>query len=184
MSIKITNEKFSLVKLCKLLENSDSTFVFCQNRSLLPKNPTCKIENNHGVLPIEKRGTSSYRVRCRKKHPKNKTFSSSLLTNNWFERHKISIQEILFLTYFFTQRLTYEQVQKEMIRVNNTTVSRETICDLFFYCREVIMKCLDVIHEEEGLFGRNDSEIQIDETKIGKENTIVVEWSTDLGFLE
>jgi hypothetical protein len=168
MSIEISKEKFSLIKLLDYLRTEESSIVFCQERNLLPKRPFCKLQPAHGVLSVEKLGVNSFRVRCRKSHPRKKVFQACYLTKTWFERHKLPIKEILLLTYFFTQRLTYEQVMKEMERANLTTVSDETICDLFSYCREVIMKCLDVVFEEEGLLGKNNDEVQIDETKIGK----------------
>ena len=51
--------------------------------------------------------------------------------------------------------------------VNRRTLSTETICDLYSFCREVIMLGLDGLFEEDGQLGGEGVEVQIDEMKYG-----------------
>lgn len=105
-----------------------------------------------------------------KKHKSTKKgeFSKTAIENTWFERHKLGFNEVLLITYFFSQQTPYKQVQKEIKFLTKSTVSSETIADIYFYCREVIMCCLDEEFATEKMLGANGEQVQIDETKYGR----------------
>lgn len=115
--------------------------------------------------------------RCRK-HSKSNLSNVSAANNTFFERHHISMEDVLRIVYYFSRDYQYKDVEHEIKRgiVNLSDfnveeerggISSETIADMYSYLREVIMLGLDAIFEDEGQLGGDGIEVQIDEMKYG-----------------
>ena len=91
--------------------------------------------------------------RCRRKCGERR---QTVAENTWFENHKISMEDVLFLTYCFVHNLSYSNVKHEIRSENRVgDISDETISDLFSFCREILTIHLDQWFETEGKLGVN-----------------------------
>lgn len=154
---------FTIRKACVCFDNATSCYDWCTEIGLIKPVIRCPLGNH--TISINKIGNNFF-YRCQKKT--HAPFKKTALSNTWFERHKIPMNEVMFITYFFCERMTYDRIRYHLTRDDNSTVSNETISDIFSYCREVIKICLEKEWAEFGLLGKDGTKVQIDETKIGK----------------
>ncbi|CAC5413131.1 unnamed protein product [Mytilus coruscus] len=82
----------------------------------------------------------------------------SIRNGSWFQGHNLSLEKILFITYFWIYKIDQEFVNHEL------SICNQTIVDWYNYCREVCIEILKIDTEKIG-----DSVIvEIDESKFGK----------------
>ena len=152
--------------------NTDQDSVnFCQHYGLLPKTINCdKCGNTLTNLSIRyfatESATYSLNFRCHKKSC-NKVISAK--KNTWFESSKVSLQRSLILTYMFISKASYDSAIKETSGpfFNCTFTSRETVSDIYSYCREVCIESLYTTGPKKKIGGPNCI-VEIDEAKFGK----------------
>lgn len=66
----------------------------------------------------------------------------------------ITMEDVLRLTYYFSRAFKYNDAINEMQRLGRPTISRETVTDIYFYCREVCMVTIDrVINNSDPIGG-------------------------------
>lgn len=68
------------------------------------------------------------RFRCNK-HNVYKT----ICENTWFERHKISMEDVILLTYSFVTKSSYKDARRELRGDDQPMVSDETIADIYSF---------------------------------------------------
>ena len=76
---------------------------------------------------------------CLNRHFRCKHSKQTAAKNTWFERHHIPMEDVLLIAYAFTRKWKYDDVIHEISEHGRATLSRETVADLFHFCREVIM---------------------------------------------
>lgn len=157
--------KFPITTACKHFESKSSCYDWALSVGLIKPILKCPKQPSH-LINICVRDDKYYFICRRKGHA---VFKKSALSNTWFERHKLPMNEVMFITYFYCFRFTYENISYHMSRKDGTTVSTETISDIFSFIREVIKICMQKEWEQSGKLGQHSTRVQIDETKIGKQ---------------
>ena len=87
--------------------------------------------------------------------------------------------DVLKITYFYSRNYSYDDCKHEIRTAEvgengkieeetRSTISSETISDIYSYCRKVVMVGLDIIFQAEGRLGEPGIQVQIDEMKDGK----------------
>ena len=95
---------------------------------------------------------------CRKEgNGKKHRVEVSTRKGSWFDNSKITLEEILNLTYWWYQDLDQAQIKHELGLAESTEVD----CDNF--CREV---CEITLLDNSEKLGRNGKVVQIDEREI------------------
>ena len=87
--------------------------------------------------------------------------------NTWLENLHCDVRQRIIITYAFANAFSFQQTINEA-SIQQSTVSRETVIDVFSYCREVCMAWLDATYHGEGKIGGDGCIVKIDECKIGK----------------
>lgn len=106
--------------------------------------------------------------RCRgAKKGKPFDHQSAVAANTWFENLHCHVRQRIILTYAFANSFSFKQALNEA-SILDTTLSRETVSDVYMYCREVCMASLDRTYSEDGKIGGPGTIVEIDECKIGK----------------
>lgn len=85
--------------------------------------------------------------------------SKSARTNSWFFNSKLSLPEVLLITYHW-----WYQVPLKMMRREYGFTDR-TLCDWASYCREV---AIDAVFNQSEKIGGPNIVVEIDESKFGK----------------
>ena len=83
----------------------------------------------------------------------------SIRKGGWFEKSKITLEEILKLTYWWCQDLDQAQIKHELGLAESTGVDWDS------FCREV---CEITLLENSARFGGEGKIVQLDESKFGK----------------
>ncbi|CAC5376494.1 unnamed protein product [Mytilus coruscus] len=78
---------------------------------------------------------------------------------SWFQGHNLSLEKILFITYFWIYKIDQEFVKHEL------SICNQTIVDWYNYCREV---CIDILKIDSEKIGGDSVIVEIDESKFGK----------------
>ena len=101
-----------------------------------------------------------FKWKCRRqeKGKRHKT-AISIRKGSWFEKSKMTLEEILKLTYWWCQDLDQAQIKQELGLAKSTGVDWDS------FCREV---CEFTLLESRGRLGGEEKIVQIDESKFGK----------------
>ena len=153
----------------------DECVQFCQHFGLLPKSilcPSCGatlskiVEKSSKSKSRAAEDTNSLLFRCHKKGCDKKV---SINKNTWFAQTKLPYRKSLLLVYCFLERFTYDQAVRETSGplYGGVTTSRESVADLFSYCREVILDSFLEQKEARKIGGKNCI-VEVDEAKFGK----------------
>ncbi|CAC5426638.1 unnamed protein product [Mytilus coruscus] len=78
---------------------------------------------------------------------------------SWFQGHNLSLEKILFITYFWIYKIDQEFVKHEL------SICNQTIVDWYNYCREV---CIEILKTDSEKIGGDSVIVEIDESKFGK----------------
>lgn len=161
---------WNLRRILGVLATCESAIDWCHEVGLLPKTRKC-LKNGKEWMSIvgSSRAHSDsvtaigLRFRCKKYN-----VSKTICENTWFERHKILMEDVILLTYFFATKRSFEDARKELQSFDEQIVSDETIVDVYSYSREVCMLTLDWLSVNQGPLGGPDKIVEIDEMKFGK----------------
>ena len=85
--------------------------------------------------------------------------SKSIRLNSWFSRSHLSLQDILELTFLWSEELPIKIVSKWM------GISKKTVIDWYNFCRDV---CAEYLNSRNEKIGGPGKVVQIDEAKFGK----------------
>jgi len=122
-------------------------------------------------MPYSKRGSNmslwkservidKLRWRCGKgKRGQRCNATWSLRHSSWFTDSKLTLLEIMLLTYDIMQKAPSNAIQKEL------QIEEHTACDWFRFCREVV---LDFIENKSEMIVGEGKVVEIDESKFGK----------------
>ena len=83
----------------------------------------------------------------------------SITQGSWFSKSNLSLETIVFLTYFWVYRAEQEFVKHEL------GISHTTIFDWYYFSREVCISILEVYSRQIGGPGKV---VEIDKSKFGK----------------
>lgn len=97
---------------------------------------------------------------CRVTERENKHYiKHSFRKGSWFDEIKLSISEILMITYLWVKKTTNEQIVDEL------NVSEPTVIDWKSFCREI---CVEILVNDSCEIDGPGQIIEIDESKFGK----------------
>ena len=114
----------------------------------------------------------------------HKTIIFSSTKGTRFENSKIPPAQILLLTYSFAHKFSYKETAVQC-SIGDHSITDNTICDWFIYCREVYMLSMEMYAR--GKIGGLNHIVQTDECKIGRQNFQrgrVVEGNLILGMID
>ncbi|XP_061191636.1 uncharacterized protein LOC133199826 [Saccostrea echinata] len=83
----------------------------------------------------------------------------SVRVGSWFENHKLTLEKILLITYFWVYQVSELFVRHEL------EIACQTIVDWYNFAREV---CTCVLEKESEKIGGEGKVVEIDESKFGK----------------
>lgn len=83
----------------------------------------------------------------------------SIREGSWFEKHKLTLEQILCIIYFWIYKVDQEFVKHEL------GICNQTIVDWYNFCREV---CDCILFEDSEKIGGIGKTVEIDESKFGK----------------
>lgn len=154
-----------ILTACDTLEN---TVKFCQALKLIPEKINCPSCGDFLEKVHQRKKGDTFRLtfRCQKRSCERET---SAKKDTWFDKSKLSLKKGLVLTYCFARRFDYENAifESSGSLFGDTETSRETVADLYSYCREVCVESLfsgDIVKKIGGL----NCVVEIDEAKFGK----------------
>jgi hypothetical protein len=114
---------------------------------------------NNGKFGLRKDSSYSsdgFVWRCSNKacHKKN-----SIRTGSWFENHRLTLEKVLLITYFWVYTASESFVRHEL------DIASQTIVDWYNYAKEV---CTFVLERNSEKIGEVGNIAEIDESKFGK----------------
>ena len=124
----------------------------------------------------------SFVWRCRKVHTvqsgsmtyKVKVVKLSICHDSWLVETKIPLEIIIKLIYLWSQGFTHSEVIHEL------KLSNKTVTEWFLFCHGT---CIYSVMEKSTPIGGNGIEVKINESKLGKKNTIeATKWRAN-GYL-
>ena len=127
---------------------------FLQDYGLLARSYICPKCEKEMVLGIDNSISDKYRWRCSKCR-----ILRSIRRGSWFYGSKLSLVNVLIVTYFWVNRFREINARKEI------SCSKHTIVDWYNFCREV---CVEIVAAERGQIGGPGKIVEIDESKFGK----------------
>jgi len=143
-----------------LFSDHEKGVTFLQERGLLKREMLCPTCGNNMSLWRSERVIDKYCWGCGKgKRGQRCNGTQSLRHSSWFSKSKLTLLEIMLLTYHIMQKMPYKAILQEH------QVEYHTACDWFQFCREVI---LDFIETKSEMIGGEGEVVEIDESKFGK----------------
>jgi hypothetical protein len=98
--------------------------------------------------------------RCRKgKRGQQCNATRSVRHSSWFTKSKLTLLEVMLLTYYIMQKVPSAEIQKQLY------IEQHTASDRFQFCREVL---LDFVEGNSEMIGGEEKVVEIDESKFGK----------------
>ena len=141
-----------------LFSDHEKSMKFLQECGLLKREmfcPTCSSVSLWRSESIR----DKYR-RCGKgKQGKQCNATRSLRHSSWFPKSKLTLLEIILLTYDIMQKVLSKAIQ------NEHQIEQQTACDQFHFCREVV---LDFIESKSKMIGGEGKVVEINESKFRK----------------
>lgn len=143
-----------------LFSDHEKGIKFLQECGLLKREMLCPTCGSNMSLWKSESVADKYRWRCGKgKRGQRCNATRSLRHSSWFTKSKLTIQEIMLLTYDIMNQVPSKTIQKEL------GIEQQTACDWFQFCREVV---LDFIETKSEMIGGEGKVVEIDESKFGK----------------
>ncbi|GBN48033.1 hypothetical protein AVEN_273888-1, partial [Araneus ventricosus] len=127
---------FDLEFLYGLKKGSKKDLIeWCIGMNLIAKEyvcPTCRVK----MVLTERDGSDGYVSVCRKFGVNAHHVRKTVRKVSWFDESKLSIPQVLILTYLWVKKISNEWIVDEM------NVSKPTVVDWKSFCREV---CVDML---------------------------------------
>ncbi|CAC5405116.1 unnamed protein product [Mytilus coruscus] len=114
---------------------------------------------SHGHFGLRKDSSFSNDIFYWKCSNKKCSKKVSIRNGSWFQGHNLSLEKILFITYFWIYKIDQEFVKHEL------SICNQTIVDWYNYCREV---CIEILKIDSEKIGGDSVIVEIDESKFGK----------------
>ncbi|XP_076106327.1 uncharacterized protein LOC143074994 [Mytilus galloprovincialis] len=114
---------------------------------------------SHGHFSLRKDSSFSNDIfywKCSNKKCNKKV---SIRNGSWFQGHNLSLEKILFITYFWIYKIDQEFVKHQL------SICNQTIVAWYNYCREV---CIEILEIDSEKIGGENVIVEIDESKFGK----------------
>jgi hypothetical protein len=120
--MEIKDKDWNFFRIIKDVISDNKTIIWCQQNGLLPTNKNCDNCGQNMKQSFTKSGKLVFR--CNKRLCRNKPgIKKSGTVNTWFNEHRISIQSIIAITYFFTTNCNnFNSIQKECSKITNEKV--------------------------------------------------------------
>lgn len=132
---------------------------FCMKKGLIASSYECAV-CGRGMKLCEAKNVDGFEWRCdRRVKGEKHCVRRSIRRGSWFEESKLSMIDVLIVTYAWVEKHTNAQI-RHLARVNKNTVT-----DWMNFCREVCM-CI-CVHESSSLGGEGKI-VEIDESLFGK----------------
>ncbi|KFM83348.1 hypothetical protein X975_03557, partial [Stegodyphus mimosarum] len=103
--------------------------------------------------------TDKFEWRCKKSSENGHFVKWSVRKGTWFAESRLSIGEILLISYYWVNRLPVDYY------ISDLGISSSTAADWNCFCREV---CMEFCENDMGMLGGMDVIVEIDESKFGK----------------
>ncbi|GBN39308.1 hypothetical protein AVEN_148385-1 [Araneus ventricosus] len=135
---------------------------WCMNMNMIAKEYVCPTCGEKMVLCERNDISDGYHWVCRKFGMNAHHVRRSVRKGSWFDESKLSIPEILMITYLWAKKTSNEWIVDEL------SVSEPTVVDWKSFCREV---CVDMLVNEDKkleMLGGVGVVVEIDESKFGK----------------
>lgn len=134
---------FNFKNLIKITSTKEECITWCLMVGLLKDKRWCSkgkhwVEWSKRDADDDSTATLNREFRC--KHGARR----SAANDTWFERHKIGMDDLLLITYAFSQKWSYSQVIHEIDEEGRKGLSSETIADVYMFCREVKLLLLRI----------------------------------------
>jgi len=143
-----------------LFSDHEKGVKFLQECGLLKREMICPTCGSNMSLWKSESVIDKYRWRFGKgKRGQRCNTTRSLRHSSWFTKSKLTLLEIMLLTYDILQKVPYAVILK------GHQIEQHTACDWFQFCREVI---LDFIESNTEMIGGEGKVVEIDESKFGK----------------
>lgn len=148
---------FDLFGKCSSVENLIS-WLFQLGLLLSLGGCACKScqEGRFGLRKDESFSRDGYCWRCSNKRCNKKV---SIRKGSWFSKSNLTLEQIVFLTYFWVRKADQEFVEHEL------QISSPTIVDWYNFSREV---CIEILEKDSKQIGGPGCTVEIDESKFGK----------------
>ena len=131
---------------------------FLQEIGLISKSYHCSQCHSNMAL-VRSNVSDGYQWRCRSTTGNIHDVRRSIRNGTWFEKSRLSIRQIIKLTYYWVEAYPQRIVLHEM------RISSHTLVDWYNFSREV---CTNIIMESEKKIGGIGKIVEIDESKFGK----------------
>jgi len=141
------------------LWNRDFTLEWLKQEGIIASSPLCDRCNEMMTWTACQDRGDGYRWECRRKAHGKKRMERSIREGSWFEHSNLTIEEVLKLTYWWTQGLDQWQMKQQLGLGPNTAI------DWDMFCREL---CEVTLENRNEVLGGEGKFVQIDESKIGK----------------
>jgi len=147
-----------------LFSDHEKGITFLQECGLLKREMLCPTCGNNMSLWRSERVIDKYRWGCGKgKRGQRCNGTRSLRHSSWFSKSKLTLLEIMLLTYHIMQKMPYKAILQEH------QVEYHTACDWFQFCREVI---LDFIETKSEMIGGKERSSKSTKVNSERESTI------------
>lgn len=155
------NKKYPMrfLDLLHNLSHVEGTISYCMDLGLIPSSRIChRCGEIMRLKPCSAAVTSDgYIWQCRKQKGGIRCDTSrSIRAGSWFSQSNLTLEEILQITYWWTQMVT------EDFLVYQTAINKPSVLDWCNYCREL---CLTYLLKQSQPLGGPNTIIEIDESK-------------------
>ncbi|GBN17481.1 hypothetical protein AVEN_112070-1 [Araneus ventricosus] len=135
---------------------------WCMSMNIITKEYACPTCGEKMVLCERNDISDGYHWVCRKLGMNAHHVRRSVRKGSWFDESKLSMPEVLMITYLWAKKTSNEWI------VNELSVSEPTVADWKSFCREVCVDMLVNESKEMEMLGGVDVVVEIDESKFGK----------------
>lgn len=165
---------FSVFSWPDILSSEEKCISFLQAYQLIPKKedtPPCPLCGGVMSACSHNRYKLGYRWLCRNRNSKIQKCKGSInpLEDTFFEDVRISFRDVLAIIFAFVHKWpvtsTISNMQRWRSKQGEKTISKETVCDFYGYCREVAEVFASHFSE---LLGGPGKTIELDETFLTK----------------
>ena len=154
------HNKWRYDDLVARMQDKEMLVHWLMDKELMAKERSCPMCAGEMSLTRCEDRSDGLKWECRKQvNGKRHKTEVSIRKGSWFDNSKMTLEEILKLTYWWCQDLDQSQIKHELGLAESTGVDWDN------FCREV---CEITLLENSEKLGGNGKVVQIDESKFGK----------------
>ncbi|XP_046971060.1 uncharacterized protein LOC124538102 [Vanessa cardui] len=163
--VEEVKKMYNLAKVMRKLGTPEQAISFAEENNMIPQTKMCRVHKKPmTVIFSSNRNVGSfvcYKGPCRGKNV-------SRAKGTWFENIKVSLTQVFYLMYAYSNKWSYAMAIKEDFNDDDHCLSKATICDWYNYCREAVIIYQLEKQTFKGKIGGPGKIVQIDESKFGK----------------